>query len=653
MALRDRVCEGSDLRGGGGACLPAGDRARRGEAALQVAEQVGDVLDADRQTDQPVADPEVRPLGRGAPGVRRGRRVEHERADVAEVGHPAEQLDRVDERASRGLAAGEREREDGAGPAGQVALCEVVVRTGGETRVVDARHLRLLLQEGRDGQRVRAVAFDAQRQGLDALAEQERVERRRRRADPGGDDVAGVDHEGPAAVPLDVALTAEGPVRCREVREALKVAGPVEPAAVDDEPAEAGTVPGEELRGGVHDDVGAVLDRPDEVRRRQGVVDDERHPGPVRGVGDPGDVEDVVLRVRDRLGEEELRVRSDRARPRVQVALVGDEVDLDAEAREVLQEQALGALVDAPGAHHVVAGLEQPEQRDRHRGLAAADEDRLGAPLQQGDAALDVGVRRVAEPGVRVAVVGAGEAVAGLLEVVEEEPGRHVDRGHPCAVCGVGQEAAVHLFGREAVAVVRHGPLLVSWVVRVLSQPARRRAVVRRPVTSAGAPARAATARRRCVRPARAPRPRRCPRSPAAARERARPRRRSPRRTARTRARPAPASRRRRCGSPSARVPPWRATGRRARATGARRPRTPRRPRRRRARSPPRGGARPTARARRTRPPRAARTSSGRTPGRRARRPRAPRPAATANPRAPRSRAGRPPRAGRCTRRTG
>ena len=56
------------------------------------------------------------------------------------------------------------------------------------------------------------------------------------------------------------------------------------------------------------DDVGAVLERPAQVRRGERVVDDERHAGVVRDRGERRDVADVELRVADRLGVDRLRV---------------------------------------------------------------------------------------------------------------------------------------------------------------------------------------------------------------------------------------------------------------------------------------------------------------------------------------------------------
>ena len=56
-------------------------------------------------------------------------------------------------------------------------------------------------------------------------------------------------------------------------------------------PPMRGAVPAEELRQGVDHDIRAVLERPHQVRRRQRVVDDQRHAGVVRFVGDALDVE--------------------------------------------------------------------------------------------------------------------------------------------------------------------------------------------------------------------------------------------------------------------------------------------------------------------------------------------------------------------------
>ena len=62
----------------------------------------------------------------------------------------------------------------------------------------------------------------------------------------------------------------------------------------------------------MNDDVGAVLDRPAEVRRRQRIVDDQRNARRMRDVGDALDVDDNAARVGEVLDEDGLALRRQR-----------------------------------------------------------------------------------------------------------------------------------------------------------------------------------------------------------------------------------------------------------------------------------------------------------------------------------------------------
>ena len=84
--------------------------------------------------------------------------------------------------------------------------------------------------------------------------------------------------------------------------------GPAEVAAVDDRAADVHAVAADELRGGVDDDVDAVLDRPEQGRRQHRVVDDHRQAVAVRQVGDPPVIGHVVLRVARRFQVDRARV---------------------------------------------------------------------------------------------------------------------------------------------------------------------------------------------------------------------------------------------------------------------------------------------------------------------------------------------------------
>ena len=80
-----------------------------------------------------------------------------------------------------------------------------------------------------------------------------------------------------------------------------------------------------------------------------------------------------------------------------------------------------------------------------------ASDDRVAPPLDRGEPTLERGVRRVARTRVDVAVVVAGEPVAGVREVVEAESGAQVDRHDARAERRVGVLAGVHLLGGEAL----------------------------------------------------------------------------------------------------------------------------------------------------------------------------------------------------------
>ena len=77
---------------------------------------------------------------------------------------------------------------------------------------------------------------------------------------------------------------------------------PLELAAIDDDAADRGAVAAEELRGRVDHDIRAVFDGAAEVRRRHGVVDDQRHAGFMRDLGDSFDIDQVHARIGEGFG---------------------------------------------------------------------------------------------------------------------------------------------------------------------------------------------------------------------------------------------------------------------------------------------------------------------------------------------------------------
>ena len=110
------------------------------------------------------------------------------------------------------------------------------------------------------------------------------------------------------------------------------------------------------LRGGVHDDVGAEGQRLLEVRRGEGVVDDQQRAGVVGDRGERLDVADVEQRVGGRLDPDQLGLRpggSRRGRRRRRRPAAG--LCVEAPGLLDLVEEPEGAAVRVVGDDHVVA----------------------------------------------------------------------------------------------------------------------------------------------------------------------------------------------------------------------------------------------------------------------------------------------------------
>ena len=170
--------------------------------------------------------------------------------------------------------------------------------------LLDQRVARKVLD---DLLRVLRVPLQAERQGLDALKEQERVE--------GRDGGAGVPQENGTDV-RDERCGTDGIREGDPVIAGVRVGDlrvfarglPVELAGLDDDTAEGRAVAAEELGGGVDDDVGTVFDGPDEVRGAEGVVDDERDAVRMSKLRQRVDVRDVRVGVAESLDEDGSRI---------------------------------------------------------------------------------------------------------------------------------------------------------------------------------------------------------------------------------------------------------------------------------------------------------------------------------------------------------
>ncbi len=144
---------------------------------------------------------------------------------------------------------------------------------------------------------------------------------------------------------IGVDQTVIGRVRLAEHRETLGVLLPGKLAAVDDGAAERGAVPAHELGQRMHHDVGAVFDRPQQDRRGDRVVDDQRHAVFVGHARQRFDVADISRRIADTFAKDRPRLVVDQL-----LDILGTirfrEADRDSLAWQNVSEQCVGGAVE-------------------------------------------------------------------------------------------------------------------------------------------------------------------------------------------------------------------------------------------------------------------------------------------------------------------
>ena len=361
--------------------------------------------------------------------VRGARRVDHQRAHVADVGQVAAQLQRLDERAACGAAAGDAEREHGprALAAGSAAAQRVVGMVGAARPSAPTTTPGVGGEEVGDGGGVGEVGVHPLGQRLHPLHQQEGVERRQRRADVA--ELLGTQARAERVL-AEVAPPRQAAVRGDRLGHPREVAvAPVEAPGFDHHPAERGAVAAEELGGRVHDDVGAPLDRPAQVRRRHGRVDDQRDPGAVgdRRRGPRG-------RRRHRTGWRRPRCRSAwcwaAAPPRSRRpgrrstrtwSSTPKRASVPSSRVRVPPYSCADETMWSPASHSAA-------DRQELGRLAAGRRHRADAAFEAGDALLERGDGGIADAAVDVPVLLQGEQIGGVGGVLEHEAGRLEDR---------------------------------------------------------------------------------------------------------------------------------------------------------------------------------------------------------------------------------
>ena len=334
----------------------------------------------------------------------------------------------------------------------------------------DGLDFRNGLQVIDDLQRVLNVAFDAQRQGFGALQQQECGERRQGGAGVAQQDGADAGHERGSAQGLVEIQSVIGRIRLGQGRELARHFGPVEVAAFHDHTAEGGAVAADELGCGFDHDISAVLQRAEQVRGGEGVVDDHRQMMLVGDGGDGFEVRQVGVRIAEGLEVDELGVLLDGVLELLRI-LGGDEGGGDAVTRQGVTQQVEGATVDVLGGDDVIAGLGDVAHRVFDRGCAGCDGQTCGAAFEGCNAVFEHALGGVGQAAVDVAWIRQSETGLGVVKIMEHVAGGLVDRHRAGIGCRIGLLLAdVKLQGFEAVVLgICHGFCSLCGMVRCLS----------------------------------------------------------------------------------------------------------------------------------------------------------------------------------------
>ena len=154
-----------------------------------------------------------------------------------------------------------------------------------------------------------------------------------------------------------------------------------------------------ELGQRVHDDIGAMLDRPQKDRRRHGIVDDQRQPVRVRDFGERLDVADVAGRIADGFAKDRARGFVDQRRD-VRGAVARGEARLDAVAPQRVGEQRVRRAIELRRRDDAAAAIGERQKGVGERGLARRDGERRDPAFEQRDALLQYVGRRIGDPAV-------------------------------------------------------------------------------------------------------------------------------------------------------------------------------------------------------------------------------------------------------------
>ena len=162
-------------------------------------------------------------------------------------------------------------------------------------------------------------------------------------------------------------------------------------------------MPTDELGGGVNYDVGSMFEWSDEDWR-ESVVDNKDNAVAVGDCGDAFYVEDITIRVAERLSIDDLGVWSDGGLDSDEVIDVDDSI-ADALARESVSDEVVGASIDVVGSYDVVASESNILKGVGDSCGTRSDSESSDTALKSGDALLEGALSGIGQTTIDVASI--------------------------------------------------------------------------------------------------------------------------------------------------------------------------------------------------------------------------------------------------------
>ena len=206
-------------------------------------------------------------------------------------------------------------------------------------------------------------------------------------------------------------------------------------------------------------DISTKLDRPDQVRSAEGIVNDKRKSVAVCNLCNGFNVRNVRIRIRQRLDVDSSCVLVNCVLNFLQISGV-DELRLYSVIRKRMLQQVIGSSVDGLLRDDVLSCMRQGHDRIGNRSSSGSNSQSADAALQCSDSLLQNVLCGVGQSSIDVPGIAKCEAVRCMLCIVENIRGCLVNRNGSGIGCRIGLFLSyVKLFGFKFEFMLAHSLL--------------------------------------------------------------------------------------------------------------------------------------------------------------------------------------------------